>query len=113
MAHEFAQEIMPSSSTNESVSPELCVSLVIAGGHYAKCMAVIFPASLPVVRGGSPTAVFWCIQLPQTVQFHLLLTFVMLPGGPNALTPETARSPCGGTLDGFPTSSRQASQGCI
>jgi hypothetical protein len=57
--------------------------------------------------------VFWYIQLPQTVQFHLLLTFAMLPGGPNALTPETARSPCGGTLDGFPTWSRQASQGCI
>jgi hypothetical protein len=47
------------------------------------------------------------------VQFQLLLTFVMLPGGPNALTPEAARSPCGGTPAGFPTSSRQASQGCI
>ena len=63
--------------------------------------------------GGSPSAVFWYIQLPQTVQFHLLLTFVMLPGGPTALTPEAARWACGGTLDGFPTSSRQASQGCI
>jgi len=50
MAHVFAQENMPSSSTNESVSPELCVSLVIAGGRYAKWMAVILPASLPVVR---------------------------------------------------------------
>jgi hypothetical protein len=62
--------------------------------------------------GGSPSAVFWYIQLPQTVQFRLL-TFVMLPGGPNALTPEAARSPCGGTLDGFPTRSRQASEGYI
>jgi hypothetical protein len=57
--------------------------------------------------------VFWYIQLPQTVQFQLLLTLVMLPGGPNALIPEAARSPCGDTLDGFPTSSRQALQGCI
>jgi hypothetical protein len=47
------------------------------------------------------------------VQFQLWLTFVMLFGGPNALTPEAARSPCGGTLDGFPTNSRQALQGCI
>ena len=47
------------------------------------------------------------------MQFQLWLTFVMLFGGPNALTPEAARSPCGGTLDGFPTNSRQALQGCI
>jgi hypothetical protein len=53
------------------------------------------------------------LTLPQTVQFQLWLTFVMLFGGPNALTPEAARSPCGGTLDGFPTNSRQALQGCI
>jgi hypothetical protein len=61
--------------------------------------------------GGSASAVFWYIQLPQTVQFQLLLIFVMLAGGPYALAPEGARSPCGGTLDGFPTSARQASQG--
>jgi hypothetical protein len=56
--------------------------------------------------------VFWYSQLPQIVQFQLLLIFFMLLGGSVALTPEAARSPCGGTLDGFPTSSRQALQGC-
>ncbi|WP_158647021.1 hypothetical protein [Paraburkholderia azotifigens] len=50
MAHEFVQDIMLSLSENESMSPELCVSLGITGGRYAKCMAVILPASLPVVR---------------------------------------------------------------
>jgi hypothetical protein len=60
-----------------------------------------------------PSAVFWYSQLPQTVQFQLLLIFVMWLGGPIALTPEAARSPCGGTLDGLPTNSRQALQGCI
>jgi len=103
MAHFFALEIVSSSSTNESVSPESSVSLHQSAGRS------------PIAHsfGGSPSAVFWYIQLPQTVQFQLLLTFVMFPGGPNAPTPEAARSPCGGTLDGFPTSSRQASQGCI
>jgi hypothetical protein len=60
-----------------------------------------------------PSAVFWYSQLPQTVQFQLLLIFVAWLGGPIALTPESARSPCGGTLDGFPTNLRQALQGCI
>jgi hypothetical protein len=50
MVHEFVQDIMPTSATNESVSPESCVLLAITGGRYAECMAVILPASLPVVR---------------------------------------------------------------
>jgi hypothetical protein len=71
--------------------------------------------SFPIAHslGGSPSAVFWYNQLPQTVQFQLLLIFVILPCEPNVLTPVAARSPCGGTLDGFPTSARQASQGCM
>jgi hypothetical protein len=38
----------------------------------------------PIVHsfGGSPSAVFWYSQLPQTVQFQLLLIFVMWPGDP-------------------------------
>jgi hypothetical protein len=60
-----------------------------------------------------PSAVFWYSQLPQTVQFQLLLIFVVWPDGPIALTPEGARSPCGETLDGLPANSRQALQGCI
>ena len=63
--------------------------------------------------GGSPSAVFWYNRLPQTVQHQLLLTFVVWLGAPNALKPEAARSPCGGAVDGFPTNSRQALQGCI
>ncbi|WP_166656320.1 hypothetical protein [Paraburkholderia sp. BL10I2N1] len=80
------------------------------GGHFAGQSA----GRPPIVHsfGGSPSAVFWYSQLPQTVQFQLLLTFVIWLGGPNALAPAAARSPCGGTLDGLPTSSRQASHGC-
>ena len=64
--------------------------------------------------GGSPSAVFWYNQLPQTVQFQLLLIiFVILPYEPNVMAPDAARSPSGGALDGFPTSARQASQGCM
>jgi hypothetical protein len=33
--------------------------------------------------------VFWYSQLPQTVQFQLLLIFVMWPGDPISLTPES------------------------
>jgi hypothetical protein len=45
----------------------------------------------PIVHsfGGSPSAVFWYSQLPQTVQFQLLLIFVMWPGDPISLTPES------------------------
>lgn len=56
---------------------------------------------------------FWYNQLPQTVQFQLLLIiFVILPYEPNVLAPYAARSPSGGALDGFLTA-RQASQGCM
>lgn len=34
-------------------------------------------------------AVFWYSQLPQTVQFQLLLIFVMWTGDPISLTPES------------------------
>jgi hypothetical protein len=33
-----------------------------------------------------PSAVFWNSQLPQTVQFQLLLIFVVWPDGPIALS---------------------------
>src|SRR5258708_24904066 len=66
---------------------------------------------IPHSFGGPPSAVFWYSQLPQIVQFQLLLIFFMLLGGSVALTPEAARSPCGGTLVGFSTISRQALQG--
>jgi len=63
--------------------------------------------------GTTLSAVFWYSQLPQTVQFQLLLTLVMCPGDPDVQKPAAARSPCGATVDGFPTSARQASQGSM
>lgn len=71
--------------------------------------------SLPITHwlGGTPSAVLPDNQLPQTVQFQLLLILVIFAGRPTVLTPDAARSPCGGMVDGFPTSARQASQGCM
>jgi hypothetical protein len=47
------------------------------------------------------------------MHFQLMLTLIISPGGPKALTLDAARSPCGPVLDDFPTNSRQALQSCI
>jgi hypothetical protein len=55
-----------------------CALRKVHGRHFAGQSAGRSPIAHSF--GGSPSAVFWYLQLPQTVQFQLLLTFVMLPG---------------------------------